>query len=64
MKVYKFKVREISDEQARGEILAYLGKHPDTDACDVALALRIDPGKCIDLCKKLVGDKKIEFCER
>lgn len=64
MRIYKFKERKISDEQARVKILAYLGKHPDTDAHDVALALRINPARCIDLCGKLAVEGKIKFCKR
>ena len=56
-------VRDVSAEQARAEIIAYLRDHPNTDAFDLAIALKLEPRSVFTICDALIKEGKLAFAE-
>jgi hypothetical protein len=59
--VEKYFPRNISNKKMKIEVMGYLKKHPETDACDVAYALTLDPGRVIDMSNGLVRQGTLEY---
>jgi len=53
-------VREVSEDDAKTELLAYFREHPDAYPSDAAMALRLDSAWVRDLCDTLVGEGFLE----
>jgi len=55
--------REISESDAKEEILEYLNTNPGADAFDVAVALELDPSFAVRICHRLVSEGNLAFAE-
>lgn len=53
-------IREISEAQARAELLEYFQSHPNTYPSDAATELRLDAAVVRDLCQELAEEGRLE----
>ena len=56
-------VRELSDQQAKVEILDFVREHPGTDAADVHMELAIDFEQVRRICDELMEEGKIGWAD-
>lgn len=54
-------VRRVARGLARKKILAYIKANPDSDALDIAVALRLDPPVVFAICDELVKEGRVKF---
>jgi len=56
-------IRDVNDECAKTEILAFIKEHPGTDAAEIHSALELDFDQVFRICEELVNSGIAEYIQ-